>query len=77
VIHGFRCGLATNLHSLGVADMDIQRILRHAGVRVTQESYIKVEDKVRQAAMAKLERALAVKKNARKKRKARKKRVIR
>jgi integrase len=63
--HGFRRGLATNLHTLGVADMDIQRILRHADVTTTQQSYIKVEDKVRQTAMRKLESALVRKRRAR------------
>jgi integrase len=39
--HAFRRGLATNLHRLGVPDKEIQRILRHARISVTQESYIK------------------------------------
>ena len=65
--HGFRRGLATNLHTLGVADTDIQRILRHADVAITQRSYIKIEDKVRMAAMKKFEKALSVKLAARKK----------
>jgi len=39
--HAFRCGLATNLHDLGVPDKTIQAILRHANVAVTQNSYIK------------------------------------
>jgi integrase len=63
--HGFRRGLATNLHTLGVPDMDIQKILRHADVATTQQSYIKVEDKVRQAAMRKLEKVLVRKRKAR------------
>src|SRR5260370_5953871 len=41
--HGFRRGLATNLHTLNVPDTDVQRILRHANVKVTQENYIKVQ----------------------------------
>jgi integrase len=64
--HGFRRGLATNLHTLGVADTDIQRILRHANVKVTQESYIKVEPKVKKRAMAKLQKALLAKRKRRK-----------
>jgi len=64
--HGFRRGLATNLHTLGVKDMDIQRILRHADVGVTQRSYIKVEDDVRSAAMLKLQKSLSAKIEARK-----------
>jgi integrase len=34
--HGFRRGLATNLHALGVQDIDVQQILRHSDVAVTQ-----------------------------------------
>ena len=64
--HGFRRGLATNLHTLGVKDTDIQRILRHADVGVTQRSYIKVEDHVRSAAMLKLQKSLNAKIKARK-----------
>jgi integrase len=63
--HGFRRGLATNLHTLEVADTDIQRILRHANVKVTQESYIKVESSVKRAAMNKLQKVLVVKKRNR------------
>jgi integrase len=64
--HGFRRGLATNLHTLGVADTDIQRILRHANVKVTQESYIKVEPNVKKRAMDKLQKALLAKRKRRK-----------
>jgi integrase len=64
--HGFRRGLATNLHTLGVVDTDVQRILRHANVKVTQESYIKVEGGVKRAAMNKLQKALQAKRRARK-----------
>jgi len=42
--HGFRRGLATNLHDLGIDDKTIQRILRHANVALTQSSYIKTLD---------------------------------
>lgn len=39
--HAFRRGLATNLHQLGIADREIQAILRHSHVSITQASYIK------------------------------------
>jgi integrase len=39
--HAFRRGLATTLHQLGVPDKEIQGILRHSNVAVTQASYIK------------------------------------
>ena len=39
--HSFRRGLATNLHQLGVADKDIQAILRHSNVNLTINTYIK------------------------------------
>lgn len=39
--HAFRRGLATNLHALGIRDRDIQAILRHSNIAVTQASYIK------------------------------------
>jgi integrase len=39
--HGFRRGLATNMHGLGVADREIQDTLRHANIKTTQQSYIK------------------------------------
>jgi integrase len=39
--HAFRRGLSTTLHRLGVPDKDIQQILRHQDVQVTQKSYIK------------------------------------
>jgi integrase len=65
--HGFRRGLSTNLKTLGVDDTVIQRILRHANVGVTRQSYIKIEDSVKRAAMKKLERSLAAKVKARKK----------
>ena len=65
--HGFRRGLATNLHTLGVPDTDVRRILRHANVKVTQESYIKVETGVKKKAMNKLQKALSAKRRARRK----------
>ena len=39
--HAFRRGLATNLHALGIADKEIQAILRHSNIAVTQSCYIK------------------------------------
>jgi integrase len=65
--HGFRRGLSTNLKTLGVDDTVIQRILRHANVGVTRQSYIKIEDAVKGAAMKTLQRSLAAKIKARKK----------
>jgi integrase len=56
--HAFRRGLATNLHRLGVADLTIQRILRHSNVAVTQSCYIQTASDESKAAMQKLETAL-------------------
>jgi integrase len=39
--HAFRRGLATNLHTLGVADKDIQAILRHSNIGLTMNVYVK------------------------------------
>jgi integrase len=39
--HAFRRGLATNLHLLGVADKDIQAILRHSNLGLTMNVYVK------------------------------------
>jgi len=39
--HAFRRGLATNLHKLGVADKDIQAILRHSNLGLTMNVYVK------------------------------------
>jgi len=39
--HAFRRGLATTLHQLGTPDKEIQAILRHSNVAITQGSYIK------------------------------------
>jgi integrase len=55
--HGFRRGVATNLHVLGVDDLTISRILRHSSVSITQQAYIKTVGKQSQAAMGKLARA--------------------
>jgi integrase len=56
--HACRRGLGSNLYHLGVPDMVIQRILRHANVSTTTGYYIKtVANDVREA-MAKLENSL-------------------
>ena len=55
-----------NLHTLDVNDLDIQRIMRHSDVAVTRASYIKVPDSMKKAAMAKLEKALKVRKSRKK-----------
>ena len=39
--HAFRRGLATNLHALGIPDKEIQGILRHSNISLTQNIYIK------------------------------------
>jgi len=39
--HAFRRGLGTFLHSQGVPDIEIQSILRHESVEITQKSYVK------------------------------------
>ena len=53
--HAGRRGLGSNLYRLGVPDMVIQRILRHANVSTTTGYYIKpFADDVREA-MTKLE----------------------
>jgi integrase len=57
--HAFRCGLATNLHRLGVDDKTIQAILRHCNVAVTQNVYIKTVSADSVAAMQQLEKSLS------------------
>jgi integrase len=56
--HGFRRGLATNLHDLGVPDITIQAILRHSSVNVTRACYIKTLPKQVVGAMDSLANAL-------------------
>src|SRR5579863_6783965 len=59
--HAARRGLGSNLYRLGVPDMVIQRILRHANVNTTATYYIKTAaDDVRDA-MAKLEQNVSLK----------------
>jgi integrase len=58
--HAFRRGLSTTLHRLGVPDKDIQQILRHANITVTQQSYIKTATSDALTAMRLLERIVAL-----------------
>lgn len=53
--HAARRGLGSNLYRLGVPDMVIQRILRHANVSTTATYYIKTAAADVRSAMAKLE----------------------
>jgi integrase len=39
--HAFRRGIATNPHALGVDDKDIQAILGHSNISISQNLYIK------------------------------------
>jgi integrase len=55
--HAFRRGVATTLNSLGVDDKDIQGIMRHSDIRLTQNIYMKSLSKDRIAAMDTLESA--------------------
>jgi integrase len=57
--HAARRGLGSNLYRLGVPDMVIQRILRHANVSTTATYYIKTAAADIQNAMTKLERRIA------------------
>jgi integrase len=57
--HAFRRGLGTNLHALGVQDIDIQQILRHSDVSVTRECYIKGVSATSKANMDRIEEAWA------------------
>jgi len=49
--HAFRCGLATNLHTLGVDDKTIQAILRHSNVGLTMNVFVKTVSESQTAAM--------------------------
>lgn len=53
--HAARRGLASNLYRLGVPDMVIQRILRHANVSTTATYYIKTAAQDVRSAMDKLQ----------------------
>jgi integrase len=56
--HAARRGLGSNLYRLGVPDMVIQRILRHANVSTTSTYYIKTAAADVRNAMAKLENVI-------------------
>jgi integrase len=56
--HSCRRGLGTNLNHLGVPDVVIQRILRHANVSTTTGYYIKAIPADVRAAMGKLENSI-------------------
>ena len=58
--HGFRRGVATELHRSGVQDIVIQRALRHSNVAVTQESYIQSVPEVVSDALDALAKTRAV-----------------
>jgi integrase len=51
----FRRGLASNLYALGVPDVVIQNILRHANLSTTMTYYVITTPEATHAAMAKLE----------------------
>ena len=53
--HAARRGLGSNLHRLGVPDMVIQQILRHANVNTTATYYIKTAADDVRGAMEKLQ----------------------
>ena len=57
--HAARRGLGSNLYRLGVPDMVIQRILRHANVSTTATYYIKTAAHDVHSAMEKLEKHVA------------------
>jgi integrase len=57
--HAARRGLGSNLHRLGVPELTIQRILRHANVNTTATYYIKTADDDVRDAVARLENQLA------------------
>jgi integrase len=58
--HAARRGLGSNLYRLGIPDMVIQRILRHANVSTTATYYIKTAADDVRSAMAKLEQNIPV-----------------
>jgi integrase len=57
--HAARRGLGSNLYRLGIPDMVIQRILRHANVSTTATYYIKTAAEDVRSAMATLENRIA------------------
>ena len=58
--HAFRRGLATNLHALGVADKEIQAILRHSNVGITMNVYVKSVSESQVSAMDALSEKLGI-----------------
>jgi integrase len=56
--HGFRRGLGTNLHDLGIDDKTISRIIRHKSEALTALLYIKTLDSQQISAMRQLERVV-------------------
>jgi integrase len=58
--HAARRGLGSNLYRLGVPEMVIQRILRHANVSTTATYYIKTAADDVRSAMAKLEQNVSL-----------------
>jgi len=58
--HAFRRGLATNLHTLGIADKDIQAILRHSNVGLTMNVYVKSVNESQVSALDSLSEKFAV-----------------
>ncbi|HTA23018.1 MAG TPA: tyrosine-type recombinase/integrase [Terriglobales bacterium] len=57
--HAFRRGLATNLFSLGVEDLTIQKILRHSSLETTRRAYIRSLPEQSVDAMSRLEGKLS------------------
>jgi integrase len=62
--HAARRGLGSNLYRLGVPDMVIQRILRHANVSTTATYYIKTAAEDVRKAMTKLENHISTQKQS-------------
>lgn len=62
--HAFRRGLATALHQLGVPDIEIQALLRHESIDVTQNSYIKSDPESQVTAVSRVADAMAELKNS-------------
>jgi integrase len=58
--HAFRRGLGSNLYALGVPEVTIQNILRHADLSTTMTYYVKSTPEASQEAMAKLEGAVGL-----------------
>ena len=58
--HAFRRGLATNLQALGVADKEIQAMLRHSNVGLTMNVYVKTVSESQVSAMDALSEKLGI-----------------